>query len=78
VWTSGGLPKLEIYRRLRVPEVWFWRSGRITVHVLREEAYVEAAASEVLPGIDLALLVSFLDVKPTSAAIRAFRDALRG
>ena len=28
VWTSGGIDKLEIYRRLGVGEVWFWRDGR--------------------------------------------------
>ncbi len=33
VWTSGGLNKLEVYRRLGVPEVWYWRDGKITVHV---------------------------------------------
>jgi Uma2 family endonuclease len=35
VWTSGGLDKLEIYRRLGVGEVWIWKDGRITVHALR-------------------------------------------
>jgi hypothetical protein len=24
VWTSGGIDKLEIYRRLKIGEVWFW------------------------------------------------------
>ena len=24
VWTSGGIDKLEIYRHLQIPEVWFW------------------------------------------------------
>lgn len=77
VWTSGGLGKLEIYRKLGVREVWYWRKGTLSVHVLRGEAYQDAAASEVLPGIDLALLAGFLDRPTTSAAIRDYRDALR-
>jgi Uma2 family endonuclease len=28
--TSGGVDKLEIYRRFNVPEAWFWRQARQT------------------------------------------------
>jgi Uma2 family endonuclease len=78
VWTSGGLDKLEIYRRLEVPEVWVWRDGALTVHLLRGDAYEAVEHSEQLPGIDLALLVSFLDRPTAMQAVRAYRDALRG
>ena len=27
--TSGGVRKLEIYRRFKVPEVWFWRRNKL-------------------------------------------------
>jgi Uma2 family endonuclease len=77
VWTSGGLNKLDIYRKLGVREVWYWRKGRISVHVLRGDAYEAAAQSEILTGIDLTELVSFLDRPTTSAAMRDYRDALR-
>jgi Uma2 family endonuclease len=77
VWTSGGLSKLDIYRRLGVREVWYWRKGRISVHLLRDESYEEVPASEVLPGIDLAQLASYLDRPTTSAAIRDYRAALQ-
>lgn len=78
IWTSGGLNKLDIYRKLGVGEVWYWRKGRLSVHVLRGEVYEAAERSEVLPGIDLVELASFLDRATTSAAIRDYRDALRG
>lgn len=77
VWTSGGLDKLDIYRELAVREVWFWRRGRITVHVLRGKSYEEVARSEVLPGIDLVQLARFLGRPMTSQAIRAYRAALQ-
>jgi Uma2 family endonuclease len=77
VWTSGGLNKLEIYRRLGVREIWYWRRGKIQVHLLRGELYELASASEALPGIDLEQLASFLDRPTTSQAIRDYRDALR-
>ena len=76
VWTSGGLDKLEVYRKLDVAEVWYWRLGRITIHVLRDEAYLQVDRSEVLPEIDLDLLASFLDRPRASQAIREYRAAL--
>ena len=76
VWTSGGIRKLDIYRKLGVPEVWFWRKGRIFMHVLCAEQYLEAATSSVLPGIDPALLCGYLDRATTSQASREYRAAL--
>jgi hypothetical protein len=57
--------------------MWFWRRGQLTAHVLRGEAYAEVAASEVLPGIDLAELASYLDRPTASRAIREYRAALQ-
>src|SRR5215471_14081248 len=39
VWTSGGIDKLEIYRRLGVREVWFWIAGRISIFALAGDRY---------------------------------------
>ncbi|HKY39801.1 MAG TPA: Uma2 family endonuclease [Polyangiaceae bacterium] len=76
VWTSGGVSKLDGYAKLRVKEVWFWRRGRISVHVLEEAGYVDSASSRALPGIDLVQLASFLDRETDSQAIREYRAAL--
>jgi Uma2 family endonuclease len=78
VWTSGGIDKLEIYRRLGVGEVWFWTSGQIEVNVLQGERYVRSERSGLFPGLDVALLCSFLDRPTVSQAVRAFLVALRG
>jgi Uma2 family endonuclease len=76
VWTSGGIDKLTIYARLGVPEVWFWRRGKLRVHVLRGQAYVESPKSKLLPGIDLSQLCSYLDRDTASQAVREYRAAL--
>lgn len=70
VRTTGGLDKREIYRRLGVPEIWIWRDGVVTVHALRDGAYVQIDQSAQLPGVDLKLLTSLLD-RPT--ALQAVR-----
>ena len=77
VWTRGGIDKLEIYRKLGVREVWFWRRGRLTIHALRGDAYEEISASEVLQGIDLVELTSYLDRPTASRAIREYRASLQ-
>ncbi|MEZ4269392.1 MAG: Uma2 family endonuclease [Myxococcota bacterium] len=76
IWTWGGLRKLEIYRRLGVQEVWVWDKGQLEAHVLDGDTYRLAVSSSVLPGIDLAQLVSHLDHPTTSQAVRAYRAEL--
>ncbi len=77
IWTSGSIDKLEIYRRLKVGEVWFWKDGILTVHVLSAGHYQPAERSVLMPGLDLALLCTFLDRNSATEAMRDFRDALR-
>ncbi|NEX16521.1 MAG: Uma2 family endonuclease [Halochromatium sp.] len=76
VWTSGGIDKLEVYRRLRVQEVWYWRKGRIQVYVLADDGYRPQAHSARLPGLDLDLLTKFLDQPTAYDAIQGFRAHL--
>lgn len=75
--TSGGIDKLDVYRKLGVGEVWYWRSGSIQAYVRRGVSYEAVTSSEALPGIDLEQLASFLDRPTASAAIREYREALR-
>ena len=77
VLSSGGVDKLEIYRKLDVREVWFWQEGAITLHHLRGETLEPIERSEVLPGIDLDHLLRFVDVRPMTKAVREYRNELR-
>ena len=76
-WTTGGIDKLEIYRRLGIGEVWFWSEGAIELHLLRGERYERTERSALFPDLDIAQLASFLDRPTALQAVRAFRDALR-
>lgn len=78
VWTSGGLDKLDVYARLRVPEVWIWREDRITAHVLEGAAYREVQVSAALPGFDFARVAALMHAPSASAAIKAYRAELEG
>ena len=76
-WTSGGIDKLEICRRLGVREVWRWKDARIEIRVLREQRYELSEQSAVFPDLDVSLLASFLDRPTALQAVKAFTLALR-
>ncbi|WP_373535653.1 Uma2 family endonuclease [Microcoleus sp.] len=55
--TSGSTNKLAKYLRLRIPEVWFWENNQLAVYGLRENDYELISRSDLLPELDLELLV---------------------
>lgn len=76
VVTSGGINKLEAYKRLQIPEVWFWEKERLSLYELRAEGYFEIQQSQVLPGLDIALLIRCLNVESHIEAVREFRKGI--
>src|SRR5207253_8981018 len=40
--TSGGVRKLDVYRRFQVPEVWFWRNNKLEIFALDNAANYKA------------------------------------
>lgn len=78
VWTSGGIEKLEVYRRLGIQEVWFWREGVIEVHVLSADRYERTERSVALPELDLDELVRHIDPRNQTESVRQYRRFLRG
>ncbi len=77
VVTAPLLDKLEVYRGLGVREVWVFRSGAFSVFVLEGEAYTKAAASGVLPQVDLVQLARFALMEDQHAALVGYRSELR-
>ncbi len=57
--TSGGINKLEIYQRLRIPEVWFWEDGLLSVYCLQGDSYIKVTRSTLLPDLNLDLLAKY-------------------
>lgn len=80
VFTSGGPSKLERYRALGVPEVWFWQDGVFTLYHLRDSGYERIDRSELPTLIDLEidLLARCVLMAQTSRveAFREFRNAI--
>ncbi|MEM7769082.1 MAG: Uma2 family endonuclease [Cyanobacteria bacterium P01_E01_bin.6] len=80
VFTSGGIDKLEAYKRLQIPEVWFWDDGVLMIYHLREEAasphYERVSQSEALSGIDLDLLAQCITMANHVDAVKRFQQSL--
>jgi Uma2 family endonuclease len=77
VWTSGGIDKLEVYRKLGVREVWFYERASLRFFGLHGESYAELPRSELLPDADPALFVRCMGEPSQTDALRALRAALR-
>src|SRR5213594_2513873 len=72
--TSGGVNKLEIYRRFKVPEVWFWRRNKLEIFGLgRAGAYARLKSSRLLPGFDISLLDRCVAIQSWQQARQTFR-----
>ncbi|MEK0178951.1 MAG: Uma2 family endonuclease [Oscillatoriales cyanobacterium] len=75
--TSGSTNKLAKYLRLRIPEVWFWENNRLDVYRLREDNYEQVSRSELLPELDLELLVRCVLMPSIIEARMEFLNGIR-
>lgn len=77
IWTSGGIDKLDVWRKLGAREVWFWQDGALTFHVLRGARYAASARSALLPGLDPRLFVRCMAAPTQTEAVKQLRAAMR-
>lgn len=77
--TSGGVDKLDIYRRFQVPEVWVWRRNKLEIFALDQSgAYEPLRTSRLLPGLEISLIERCLAIRSWQQARKAFRAGLPG
>lgn len=76
IFTSGGIDKLEFYKRIGVPEIWFWEDGNISIYYLREE-YKKVNDSILLPDLDLGMLVKYINYYDQYDAVTEFIKELK-
>lgn len=75
--TRRGVDKLAVYRRLGIREVWFWQNTQFEVHHLRGEDYEKISKSELLPGLDLAMLAHYVVHPDPLEAVLEYREKIR-
>ncbi|MBL8793265.1 MAG: Uma2 family endonuclease [Planctomycetia bacterium] len=79
--TRSSLNRLGIYATLNVPEVWRYRDGMVSFHVLAvNQKYVQQPISLSFPGLAAAEITRFvgsLHLTEENTLIREFRDWVR-
>lgn len=88
VISSGGISKLEAYKRLKIAEVWFWEDGVLELYHLRagkvssmengdaQPYHEKIEVSEEVEGIDLALLSRCILMVNHVEALKAFQSGM--
>ncbi|MTJ07095.1 Uma2 family endonuclease [Anabaena sp. UHCC 0204] len=75
--SSGGINKLEAYKRLQIPEIWFWINDQLSFYSLGNEGYESVTKSQLLPNLDADLLMRCINIENHAQALREFRAGMR-
>ena len=76
ILTSGNIEKLEKYRRFKIPEVWLWENNQLDVYALISSEYHLVSHSQLLPDLDLDLLVRCVQMPSRLEAMNAFKAGM--
>ena len=76
IFTSEAINKLELYRRIGIPELWFWEDGILQIYSLENE-YQKVESSRLIPHLDLALFKKYITYFDQYDAVTDFLQDLR-
>ena len=71
---------MVVYAELKVPEVWLWQDGKLTVNILTDAVYVESETSLAFGSFPAPELARFMQLDPQigeNARLREFREWVR-
>ncbi len=77
VVSSGGIDKLEAYKRLQIPEVWFWMNDELLFYSLVNDGYEAVSKSQLLPSLDVDLLMRCINTENHAQSLREFRAGIK-
>jgi Uma2 family endonuclease len=78
--SRSSLPKLAIFARFGVPEVWRYDGRELRMYRLSGDSYAEIEASLAFPRLPRAALARFIEESKTGsrrALLRSFREWIR-
>jgi Uma2 family endonuclease len=77
VISSGSINILEIYRRIGVPEVWFYQDEALTVYSLNNNQYLRVNHSPLLPELSLEHFAQYIRYSDQYDAVTEFIESLK-
>lgn len=78
--SNSSLDKMAVYTELKVPEVWRWQDGKLTINILIDAGYVESETSLAFGSFPVRELAEFMHLdseKGENARLREFREWVR-
>jgi Uma2 family endonuclease len=78
--THSSVNQMDIYAELKVPEVWRWQQGKLSLYCLTETGYVESEQSLAFGSFPVKELARFMQLdsgKGENARLREFRQWVR-
>ncbi len=75
--SRAHLDKLERYRRFGILEVWFWEESHLQVYHLQNDVYQQVPNSQLLPNLDLELLVRCVKMPSRLEATEIIMNAVQ-
>ncbi|MFN6539857.1 MAG: Uma2 family endonuclease [Nostoc sp. EkiNYC01] len=75
--TSGSIDKLEKYKRFKITEVWFWENNQLYLYNLINDNYEQISQSQLLPELDINLLVRCVLMPSVNEARKEFIKGIR-
>lgn len=78
--THSSIDKMAVYTELKVPEVWRYKNGTITINILTDTGYVESEISLAFGSFPVKELPKFMQLNPEkgeNARMREFREWVR-
>jgi len=76
ILTSGSLRKLEKYKRFQIPEVWLWEDNQLKIYHLEDNTYQNFPHSQLLPKLDINLLIRCVQIPSRLEAMKAFQEGI--
>ena len=70
--TSGGVDRLEGYRRMGVAEVWYWEDGMLAIYCLRSQGYEKVNNTELVKDFPLDLFKRYITYHDQYDAVTEF------
>ena len=74
---TGGFRITYLDGWIEIPEVWLWENNQLQVYAFISSQYHLVPRSQLLPDLDLALLVRCVKMPSRLEAMRTFRNGLR-
>ncbi len=74
--TSKSIPRLPLYARLGVPEIWQYENGMLTIYQLHQGVYQTSPTSAIFPQLNIPEIPQLIEqYRPLGR--RAFRQAIK-